>query len=106
MGSRLVTLLDGARTTPELDEAQLLFQEARERRRRRRLIAGITLGVVVVVLAVTLGFTVGRSSRSTPGPAAQSPLAPAITNATVSLNFRPVICMAPALTLGSGETAS
>lgn len=101
-----MTLLDGARTTPERDEAQLLFQEARERRRRRWLISGIALGVVAAVLAVTLGMTLGRSARSIPGPAPASPLTPAITHATVSLNFRPVLCEAPPLTLESGRSAS
>jgi hypothetical protein len=98
-------LLYEAKSTPEL-EAQLLFQEARERGRRRRLIAGITLGTVGIVLAVTVGLTVGRNMKVTPGPTSHPPLIPAVATATVSLNFRPVMCEAPALGLGSSESAS
>ena len=101
-----MTLLDAPKATPELGEAQLLFQEARERRRRRWLISGITGGVVVTIVAVTLGITLGRTGGGIARPTAPSIATPAISNATISLNFRPVLCYAPALNLASGQVPS
>jgi hypothetical protein len=55
-----VTVVDTHRVEPKMDEAQLLFQEARRRRRRRRLLAVtvvvlLTTGAVLVTVMSTAG---------------------------------------------------
>jgi hypothetical protein len=101
-----MTLLDEPLATSVPEDAQLLFREARERRRHRWLIAGITGGIVVVAIAAMLGITSGRTGGGTARPTAPSAVTPAISNATESLNFRPVLCVAPALTLSGGGSAA
>jgi hypothetical protein len=101
-----VTLLDGPKAAPELDDAQLLFQEARQRRRRRRLITGLVIGVVAVALAATFGLALHRSGTSTHPLTGATPVAPAITRSAMSLEFRPVLCKAPALSLTPGRSPS
>jgi hypothetical protein len=88
----------------EVDEAQLLFQEARERRRRRWLIGGVAtiafvalFGIVVCVLAIRGGAT----SRPVAQPSA-SPLA-AVSSAKAGFSLRPVYCYAPASSLPAGQ---
>jgi hypothetical protein len=49
-----MTIVDSPRQTPEVDMAQLLFEEARQRRRRRWLISGITILFILVALGITL----------------------------------------------------
>lgn len=101
-----MTLLEAPKAAPQVDEAQLLFQEARQRRRRRWLISGTAIGAVVVIVAVTLGLTLGRTGGESVRPTPPSSVTPAAANATVSLSFRPVLCYASALTLTSGQSAS
>jgi hypothetical protein len=101
-----MTLVDAPKGTSDMDEAQLLFQEARDRRRHRWLTLGITVGVVVIILAVVLGITLRRSGGSTASPATTPVGRPAISHSTASLNFRPVLCSAPALTLAPGQSAA
>jgi hypothetical protein len=101
-----MTLIDAPKGTSDMDEAQLLFQEAKDRRRHRWLIFGITLGVVVTIVAVVLGITLGRSGGVRPSPATPSAGAPALSHSTVNLNFRPVLCYAPELALAPGQSAA
>ena len=101
-----MTLLEAPKAMPEVDEAQLLFQEARQRRRRRWLISGIAIGAAVLIVAVTFAFTVGRTGGESVRPTPPSSVAPAAANATVSLSFRPVLCYASALTLTAAQSAS
>ena len=101
-----MTLLDAPTGISDGDAAQLLFQEAKQRRRRRWLISGITVGVVVIGLAVILGIAVGRGDGSTAKPATPSGSPPPTAGASVSLSGRPVLCYAPPLALGVGQTVS
>jgi hypothetical protein len=41
------------------DDAQVLFREAKQRRRRRWLLSGLVIGVALVMLAVAAGFVWG-----------------------------------------------
>jgi hypothetical protein len=66
-----MTLLDEP-TVELFDQTQLLFQEAKQRRRRRWLLSGLVIGVVVVV-AIAAGFVWGGGV----GPSAQTMRVPA-----------------------------
>jgi len=101
-----MTLVDAPKAMPDVDEVQLLFQEAKERRRRRWLVSGITAVVVVVLVAVSLGIALGTRGGGTVKPAVPAIPAPATAHSPVSLSFRPVLCNAPPLTLAAGQTAS
>ena len=61
--------------SPESDAAQLLFREARERRRRRWLLAGI-VAVAFVLVATTAGFVASGGGRGA------APLSPSIPKAS------------------------
>jgi hypothetical protein len=101
-----MTTVDEPKAVPLGDDAELLFQEAKQRRRRRWLISGVTAVIVVAVLGLTLGLTLGRNG---PGPSG-SVAVPGLTTATghpaAELSFRPALCNAPPLTLAPGQVAS
>jgi hypothetical protein len=101
-----MTLLDAPTGISDGDEAQLLFEEAKHRRRRRWLISGITVGAAAVVLAVVLGFMLERGGGSTARTASPSGGLPSSGGHSISLSFRPVLCYAPPLALAGGQTAS
>lgn len=102
-----MTILDEARADPQGGDAQLLFQEAKQRRRRRRLISGISAAALVVaLLALTVGLTLGGNGRGSSGSGAVPGLIPATGHPVAHLSFRPVLCYAPPLTLSAGQPAS
>jgi hypothetical protein len=101
-----MTLIEAPSENPGVNENQLLFQEARRRRRRRWLISGIVAAILLAALGLTLSATVGQSSR---GPSLSMGDSSSAKPATVSSNafsIRPVLCYAPPLTVGSGQTSS
>jgi preprotein translocase subunit SecD len=100
-----MTIVASPTEKPNVDEAQLLFQEAKQRRRRRWLISGIVALVVVVLLGVTVSFTAGRGGRGSLKPAAPASITGAV-HSVANLSLRPVLCYAPPLTLATGQTAS
>src|ERR1700722_6441682 len=53
-----VTIVDSSRVEPKLDETQFLFEEARQRRKRRWFIGG----VLVVVVSLPVALLVSRAS--------------------------------------------
>jgi hypothetical protein len=91
---------------PQVDEAQLLFQEARDRRRRRWRVSGITAATFVVLIAVTLSLVLSMGRGGTPKPAVPPTGGAVATRPAVSLSFRPVLCLASPLTLGAGQAPS
>jgi hypothetical protein len=98
-----MTVIDCPPEDPKVDEAQLLFQEARQRRRRRWLVSGIVAVVGLLVVGMILGAAVGRGGRGpAPQAAAPPPARAAITSGT-AFSLRPVLCYAPPLTLASGQ---
>jgi preprotein translocase subunit SecD len=101
-----MTVVDPPRTVPRTDDAQLLFQEAKQRRKRRWLISGITTLVLLVLIVVSLGLTSGGGGGGLPTPVVV-PLSAGVTgHPAVNLSFRPVLCYAPPLTLAEGQVAS
>jgi hypothetical protein len=90
-----LTLIESPTTLPEFDAAQLLFQEAKQRRRRRWLVSGIVSLVILVVMGVTFGLSVSRGGGGTqpPVPSAAVPAASAVSTADFSV--RPLLCFAP-----------
>jgi hypothetical protein len=100
-----MTIADAPTHQPVVDEAQLLFQEARQRRKRRWLISGAVTLIVMVLLSTTaLVATIGGGTTA-PRPVS-SPVP--ITGASVSVatfSVRPVLCYAPPLTASSGQPA-
>ncbi len=101
-----MTVVDQPRAIPEAGDAQLLFQEAKQRRKRRWLISGITTLVFLVLIGATLGLASGHSGGGSPGPVAVPTPAAGPGQRAVSLSFRPVLCYAPPLTLASGQAPS
>ena len=74
-----MTLLDEP-SVESHDDTQVLFREAKQRRRRRWLLSGLVIGVVLVVLGIAAGFVWGRGA----GPGAQTirvPAPPVVANA-------------------------
>jgi hypothetical protein len=77
---RAMTLLDEP-SVESHDHTEVLFQEAKQRRRRRWLLSGLAMGVVLVVLGVVAGFVWSRGG----GPPAQTirvPAPPVVANAS------------------------
>ena len=90
----------------DVDEAQLLFEEARQRRRRRWLISGIVILVGLLVLGTVLASTSWRG-RNTPAVPATTPhVVGAASRSAADFSVRPVLCLAPAATKGAGAPAT
>jgi hypothetical protein len=71
-----MTLLGAPPATPTGVDAELLFREARQRRRRRWVIAGIVSIVVIVIIAVSwIVLTSGTGVQSIPARAHRGPTA-------------------------------
>lgn len=100
-----MTITDLPHHRPEVDGAQLLFEEARRRRRRRWFITGITTAVVAVLVAIT-GFVVSTHGGGTVGPATPPPLPAASTavGSAAAFSLRPVLCYAPAYSVPAGQS--
>jgi hypothetical protein len=103
-----VTITDTPPQLAEPDETQVLFEEARQRRKRRWLIAGITAPIVaVIVLGITIGLLVSHGSGNAPRPVAPATPAPATgAVAKVSFSIRPVLCYAPNYAVPVGQAPS
>ena len=90
-----MTLIESRTAPAEIDAAQLLFQEAKQRRRRRWLVSGIVSLVILVVMGVTLGLSVGRRGGGTQPPV-PSAAVPAVSAASAAdFSVRPLLCFAP-----------
>lgn len=106
MARPFVTVTDSPTQATEVDEAQLLFQEARERRKRRRLISGIAV-VVVLLLGITIGLLANQGGGSSIRPVAHpSPTPAATAAASVGFSIRPVLCYAPPYAVPPGQAPS
>ena len=90
-----------------VDEAQLLFEEARQRRRRRWLIGGIASLAFVVLFGTAIGLWAIQSGGGTPRPVSQpSPALPPAAVAGSGFSIRPVLCYAPPYSLAPGQQRS
>jgi hypothetical protein len=75
-----MTLLDEP-SVESHDHTQVLFQEAKQRRRRRWILSGLVIiGVVLVVLSIAAGFVWGRGGGPS-APTMRVPAPPAAVNA-------------------------
>jgi hypothetical protein len=101
-----MTIVDSPTQTPEVDMAQLLFEEARQRRRRRWLISGITVLFILVALGVTLIVMAGRGGRGSVKPVAPPLSAQPVTSPNANFSVRPVLCYAPPFAPSSGPATS
>jgi hypothetical protein len=102
----VVTIVDAPTEGSVIDDAQLLFREAKQRRRRRLLI-GWTASFIVVLLLCATAVAMTRGSGTNPPRPISSPVP--ISGASVSaasFTIRPVLCYAPPLTPPSGQPAS
>ncbi len=101
-----MTVTDVATEGSTSGETQVLFREAKQRRRRRWLVSGITIGVAAIVLILTIGLTSGRGGNGrSPADANPATITVAAHNG-FDFSLRPVLCYAPALNLSVGETPS
>jgi len=86
---------DGA-TGLDGDDTQLLFREARQRRRRRWLISGIVAVVGLTLLGAIAGVLFGRGGIGpVVSPAKASPPERATAPSAGQFSVRPVLCLAP-----------
>lgn len=96
---------DDTDATPS-HEAQLLFREAKQRQRRRWLVAGIVSLVLLLFIGLTLGLVVGRGGGGSVKPTALPASAIGAGHPHVNLTFRPALCYAPPFALASGQAPS
>jgi hypothetical protein len=101
-----MTIIDAPSQKPGVNESQLLFQEARRRRRRRWLVSGSVASILLAILGFTLSATLGRASRGPSSSVGDSPSAKPAAVLSGAFSIRPVLCYAPPLTVGSGQTAA
>jgi hypothetical protein len=101
-----MTIVDSPKHTPEVDMAQLLFEEARQRRRRRWLISGIAVLFILVVLGITLFLMAGRGGRGSVQPAVPPPSAQTAAGSRANFSVRPVLCFAPPFAPTSGAAST
>lgn len=100
-----MTIVDSPTKTPEVDIAQLRFEEARQRRRHRWLISGITVLFILVALGVSLIVMAGREGRGPVKPVAPPLSAQPVATSNANFSVRPVLCYAPPFAPISGAAA-
>lgn len=100
-----MTIVDAPTQRPVIDEAQLLFQEARQRRRRRWLVSGTVALVVIVLLCATAVGVLSGKGTTPPKPAASPVPVSGAGASAATFSARPVLCYAPPLTLSNGQPA-
>lgn len=102
-----MTITDTSTHRVEPDETQVLFEEARRRRKHRRLVSGI-VAVVVILLGITIGLLATRGAGRPPRPV--TPASPASASAAAlaasSFSIRPVLCYAPPYAVPPGQASS
>jgi len=88
-------------------DVEVLFEEARQRRKRRRLVTG-SIVVAVLGVAMVVGLLATRSGGGSPRPVTTAPDAPVSAAGAAGSGFsiRPVLCYAPPLAVPAGEAAS
>jgi hypothetical protein len=99
-----MTSTDSAPTDQAVvDQIQVLFEEARQRRTRRWLIGGITALVLVVLLAI-VGTVLATGGGGTDPDPHGSPARSAVAGtAGSSFSIRPVLCYAPPYSPAFGQ---
>jgi hypothetical protein len=101
-----MTLVQGPKAEPTVDDALLLFQEAKERRRRRWVRTGIVAWLTIVLIGVAIGLVSVRGGSTASKPPAIPGSAAGADHVTAHLSFRPALCYAPPLKLSTGQTPS
>jgi hypothetical protein len=101
-----VTTTDSPTDQAPVDQIQVLFEEARQRRVRRWLIGGITALVLVVVLAVVVAVLATGSSGARPDTRATPGIPVVVAPSGSAFSIRPVLCYAPPYSPTIGQAAS
>lgn len=101
-----MTIVDSQTDQRVVDQAQLLFQEAKQLRRRRWLISGIVAVILVGVVGIAIGLSGGRTGGGRSKPAGTSVSPPAAATSTPDFSFRPVLCYAPPFTAAATHPVS
>ena len=102
-----MTIVDSPTETSTHDEAQLLFQEARHRRRRRWLVSGIVASILLAVIGLTLNATLGHQEQWF--VAVVDRLVLGETSRCIGRHVqppRPVLCYAPPPSLAATQSAA
>jgi len=87
-----MTVVDAPVALPQVDPAQLLFEEARRRRRRRRLISGIVLLAGVLLVGLIMALTLGRGHGTLTTSSSPIPSASAASRSAAAFSVRPILC--------------
>ena len=101
-----MTVTEVATAASTSDRTQVLFREARRRRRRRWLVSGIAVGTAATLLILTLGLSGGRGGNGSSQPGAHPSAFTAAAGSAFDFSLRPVLCYAPAANLSVGEAPS
>jgi hypothetical protein len=88
-----------------VDETEVLFHEARARRKRRWFIGGVTLSAVLVLLTVGVGIGLAATGpgRRPLQPAGQHPVQADRTLSAAEFSIRPLLCYAPPLVVADDQ---
>jgi preprotein translocase subunit SecD len=88
-----MTVIDVPVAAPQIDPAQLLFEEARKRRKRRRLISGIVLLAGVVLVGLIMVLTIGRGHGTPATSSSPNPPVSAASRSAAEFSVRPLLCV-------------
>ncbi len=88
-----MTVIDVPVAAPQIDPAQLLFEEARRRRKRRRLISGIVLLAGVVLVGLIMVLTIGRGHGTPATSSSPNPPVSAASRSAAEFSVRPLLCV-------------
>lgn len=88
-----MTVIDAPVAEPQVDPAQLLFEEARQRRKRRRLISGIALLAGVLLVGLIMVLTLGRGHGTPATSSSPIPPSSAASRSAAAFSMRPALCV-------------
>ena len=88
-----MTVLDAPVAEPQVDPAQLLFEEARQRRKRRRLISGIVLLAGAPLVGLIMVVTHGRGHGTLTTSSSPIPSDSAASRSAAAFSVRPILCV-------------
>ncbi len=102
-----MTVTDTPSHRTNVDETQVLFEEAKQRRRRRWLLGGIASFAFAIFVGIVIGLVAIQGGGRSPRPVGH-PVPPPSATAVAGADFaiRPVLCYAPPYAVPLGQNPS